>query len=134
MRRRQFITLLGGAVISWPLASRAQQGERMRSIGVLTPLPADLPDAQERHAVFLQTLRQLGWTEGACASRFAGVLAIPTDFRKYPVELNALAFPGQIRRLHYWDLKWILLGDGSYRNRVTRAPCTSVPVPHYGTL
>jgi hypothetical protein len=77
---------------------------------VLTLLPADLPDAQERHALFLQALRQLGWTEGACASRFTGVLAIPTDFRKYAVELNALALPGQIRGLHYWDPKWIFSG------------------------
>ena len=64
MRRREFITILGSAVVVWPLSAHAQQGERMRSIGVLTPLPADLPDAQARHAVFLQALRQLGWTEG----------------------------------------------------------------------
>jgi hypothetical protein len=101
---------------------------------VPTLLPADLPDAQERHALFLQALRQLGWTEGACASRFAGVLAIPTDFRKYPVELNALAFPGQIRGLHYWDPKWIFLGGGFNCTRITRLPWRPVPVPHYGTL
>jgi putative ABC transport system substrate-binding protein len=64
MRRREFITILGSAVVVWPLSAHAQQGERMRSIGVLTPLPADLPDARARHAVFLQALRQLGWTEG----------------------------------------------------------------------
>jgi ABC-type uncharacterized transport system substrate-binding protein len=64
MKRRQFITLLGGAAAAWPLAARAQQAERMRRIGVLTPLPADHPDAQARYAAFLQALRQLGWTEG----------------------------------------------------------------------
>jgi hypothetical protein len=64
MKRREFITLLGGAAVAWPDAARAQQGERVRRIGVLTPLPVDLPDAQARHAVFIQALRQLGWTEG----------------------------------------------------------------------
>ena len=56
--------LVGGAAISGRWLRARSRAERMRRIGVLTPLPADLPDAQERHAVFLQTLRQLGWTEG----------------------------------------------------------------------
>ena len=64
MNRREFIALLGGAAAAWPLAARAQQGERMRRIGVLTPLPADHPDAKARHAAFLESLRQLGWSEG----------------------------------------------------------------------
>src|SRR5215510_14690723 len=92
MRRREFITILGSAVVVWPLSAHAQQGERMRSIGVLTPLPADLPDAQERHAVFLQTLRQLGWTEGGnvrIEARWSG--GDPAIARKYAAELVALA-------------------------------------------
>ena len=79
-------------MISCPLASRAQQGERMRRIGVLTPLPADLPDAQERHAVFLQTLKQLGWTEGGNVrihTRWSA--GDPAIARKYAAELVALA-------------------------------------------
>jgi hypothetical protein len=64
MRRREFMSLLGGAAAGWPLAARAQQPGRMRRIGVLTPLPADNPDAKARHAVFLESLRQLGWSEG----------------------------------------------------------------------
>jgi putative ABC transport system substrate-binding protein len=63
MRRREFITLLGGAAAAWPLAARAQQ-ERMRRIGVLVSLPADDPQAQARNAAFLQGLQELGWTVG----------------------------------------------------------------------
>ena len=64
MRRREFITLLGGAVVSWPLAARAQQPERMRRIGVLMPFAKDSPEGQARNAAFLQELQKLGWTEG----------------------------------------------------------------------
>src|SRR5262249_1151216 len=63
MKRRAFITLLSG-VAAWPLAARAQQAERVRRIGVLSPLPADHSDDQVRYAAFLETLRQLGWTDG----------------------------------------------------------------------
>jgi putative ABC transport system substrate-binding protein len=62
--RRQFITLLGGAAAAWPLAARGQQGERMRRIGVLSPLPADEPEWQARLAAFHQGLQELGWTVG----------------------------------------------------------------------
>jgi putative tryptophan/tyrosine transport system substrate-binding protein len=62
--RREFITLLGSAAAAWPLAARAQQGERMRRIGVLSTLPADDPEATARTAAFLQTLQELGWTDG----------------------------------------------------------------------
>ena len=63
MKRRQFITLLDGAA-TWPLAARAQQGERMRRIGMLIPLNADDKVAQDRIAVFVQGLKELGWIEG----------------------------------------------------------------------
>ena len=63
MRRREFITLLGGAA-AWPLAARAQQRERMRRIGVLTNLSADDPEEQVRMAAFSQGLQQSGWTVG----------------------------------------------------------------------
>ena len=63
-KRREFITLLGGAAAAWPLAARAQQGERMRRIGVLMSLAADDPEGQARIAAFLQGLQQLGWTDG----------------------------------------------------------------------
>ena len=64
MRRREFITLLSGAAAAWPLAARAQQGERMRRIGVLMNLAADDPEGQARLTAFLQRLQQLGWTDG----------------------------------------------------------------------
>ena len=64
MKRRDFITLLGGAATAWPLAARAQQPERMRRIGVLSPFAADDPESMARVAAFLQGLGELGWTVG----------------------------------------------------------------------
>jgi len=64
MNRRALITLLGSAAAVWPLASRAQHGERMRRVGVLMPLAADHPEAQTRLAAFMQELQQLGWGLG----------------------------------------------------------------------
>jgi hypothetical protein len=64
LRRRQFITLLGGAAVAWPLAARAQQPERMRRIGVLNNIAADDPDAPVRVAALAQGLQELGWTIG----------------------------------------------------------------------
>ena len=63
LKRREFITLLGGAA-TWPLAARAQQGERMRRIGVLMHLAADDPEGQSRLAAFLQGLQEAGWDVG----------------------------------------------------------------------
>jgi putative ABC transport system substrate-binding protein len=64
IRRREFISLVGGAAIAWPLAARAQQPERMRRIGVLTNLAENDPEGQARLEAFLQGLQQLGWTDG----------------------------------------------------------------------
>jgi len=63
MKRREFITLLGGAA-AWPLTARAQQPERMRRIGVLMNLAADDAEGQARLTAFLQGLQQLGWIDG----------------------------------------------------------------------
>ena len=63
MRRREFITLLGGAA-AWPVTARAQQGERMRRVGVLTTLRENDPEEQSRSTAFLQGLQQSGWTVG----------------------------------------------------------------------
>ena len=91
MKRREFITLLGGATVAWPLAARAQQ-ERMRRIGVLSGSAADDQDYKVRFAAFQQRLQQLGWSDGHNVQidyRFAA--ANPENYRKYAAELVALA-------------------------------------------
>ena len=91
MRRREFITVLGGAAAAWPLAARAQQGERVRRIGVLVAV-ADDPEGQARIAAFLQGLQQLGWAEGRNLQIDTRWGAGDADrFRKYAAELVALA-------------------------------------------
>jgi hypothetical protein len=64
VKRREFITLLGAGAVAWPMAARAQQGERMRRIGMLLPFVESDADSQVRIKVFEQTLQQLGWTAG----------------------------------------------------------------------
>jgi putative tryptophan/tyrosine transport system substrate-binding protein len=67
MKRREFIALLGGAAampLAWPLAAHAQQGERVRRVGVLMHSPADEPEAQARLAAFQQGLQEAGWAVG----------------------------------------------------------------------
>ena len=91
-RRREFITLLGGAAVAWPLAARTEQGERMRRIGVLQSLAADDPEGQARLAAFAQGLQQSGWTIGRNVqidTRWAAGDA--ERFRRYAAELVALA-------------------------------------------
>jgi putative ABC transport system substrate-binding protein len=93
VRRREFITLIGGAAAAtWPPAARAQQRERMRRIGVLMTTAADDQDNKVRLAAFQQRLQQLGWTDGHNVRidyRFAA--ADPENYRKYAAELVALA-------------------------------------------
>ena len=62
MRRREFITLLGGAAAAWPIGASAQRAGQTRHLGVLMSLAADDRESQVRLAVFLQALRELGWT------------------------------------------------------------------------
>jgi putative ABC transport system substrate-binding protein len=90
--RREFISVLGGAVAAWPFAAHAQQPEQMRRVGMLFGIAADDPNAQAEHAAFLQGLQQLGWTEGRNVRidpRWAGGNA--AALRKYAAELVALA-------------------------------------------
>jgi putative ABC transport system substrate-binding protein len=64
MRRREFLGVLAGAVAVLPRVARAQQGERVRRVGVLMPFTANDPEAQARNALFEQSLRELGWMVG----------------------------------------------------------------------
>jgi putative tryptophan/tyrosine transport system substrate-binding protein len=64
VKRREFITLIGGAAAAWPLAARAQQGDRMRRVGVLSNPGADDAEMQSRTAAFVQGLKEFGWTVG----------------------------------------------------------------------
>jgi putative ABC transport system substrate-binding protein len=96
MRRREFITLLGSAAVApamlWPLAARAQQPERVRSIGILLPARADDAESQVRVGAFLQALALLGWTIGRNVridTRWATANA--AGIRRHAAELAALA-------------------------------------------
>src|SRR5436190_22049469 len=90
MRRRELITLLGGAA-AWPVAGRAQQPDRMRRIGVLMGFAEDDPEMKTRLAGFRQSLERLGWSEGRNVRidyRFA--VGSPDRFRAFAKELVAL--------------------------------------------
>jgi len=96
MKRREFITLVGGAAaasaVSWPLAARAQQSERVRRIGVLMPLAEHDAEGQARLTAFLQGLQELGWTDGRNVridTRWTA--GKPDEIRKYAAEFAALA-------------------------------------------
>ena len=88
MKRRAFITLLGGAAAAWPLAARAQQPERMRRVGVLI----SYPEAQSEFASFMDELRKLGWVDGRnlrIDTRW-GIPADPDSMHRFARELVAL--------------------------------------------
>jgi ABC-type uncharacterized transport system substrate-binding protein len=90
MRRREFITFLGGAAAMWPLAARAQQSDRVRRIGVLMASTADDQEFQARLAAFTQALTQLGWSDGQNL-RIDIRWATADDIRRHAAELAALA-------------------------------------------
>jgi putative ABC transport system substrate-binding protein len=91
VRRREFITLLGGAAASWPLAVRAQQNDEVRRIGVVVNVAADDPEAQASVAAFKQALQQLGWSEGRNLQiDFRGAAGDPERMQAFAKELVAL--------------------------------------------
>jgi putative tryptophan/tyrosine transport system substrate-binding protein len=92
VRRRDFITLLGGAAAAWPFAARAQQGERMRRIGVLSTFAADDPVVQKRLLAFAQALAQLGWIDDRNVRiDIRSAAGDPERIRRYAAELVGLA-------------------------------------------
>jgi putative ABC transport system substrate-binding protein len=92
MRRREFITLVGGAAAAWPIAARGQQRERVRRIGVLSPFAADDAEGNARITAFAQALAQLGWTFGQNVRiDYRWGPGTAETMRKYAAELVALA-------------------------------------------
>src|SRR5262245_65906274 len=95
IRRRECITLLGGAAAGWPLAARAQVPERIRRVGVLNYLAADDPDSSPRMAALAKALQELGWLDGRPVQfdyRWGG--GELERSRRYSAELVALAPDG----------------------------------------
>jgi putative ABC transport system substrate-binding protein len=116
MKRRQFITLLGGAATAWPLAARAQQREKMRRIGVLMSISEDDPLAQARVAIFRQALAELGWTEGRNLTitwRWTGGDIVRV--REYAAELVRLA-------------PEVILANGTPNVAALQRATTSIPI------
>ena len=90
LKRREFITLIGGAPVAWPFTARAQQGERTRRVGVLMYWTADDAEGQARVAAFTQALKQLGWSDGRNL-QINTRWATADDVRRHAAELVALA-------------------------------------------
>src|SRR5262245_9742319 len=91
MRRRKFITLLGGVAALAPFAARAQQRERVPRIGVLMTVSAEDENGRERMAVFRQALQARGWTEGVNLSIDFRWTDDSERLRQHAAELVALA-------------------------------------------
>ena len=106
MKRREFVTALGGAVV-WPIVARAQQGQRMPRIGALMNLAADDPVSIARAKAFVEGLQALGWTNDRNVHLdYRWAEGKPDLFQRYASELVALA--SQPHRLCVWST--VLLG------------------------
>jgi hypothetical protein len=82
LRRREFIAALSGAAVAWPLAAMAQQGNRVRRIGVLMPGDESDPLLKNQVSAFTQALADLGWTVGRVRSSFGGTAMTTIDHER----------------------------------------------------
>jgi putative ABC transport system substrate-binding protein len=114
MNRREFITLLGGAA-AWPVAARAQQGGRMRRIGVLMSTAADDPEGRARITAFRDGLQQSGWTDGHNVQIDARWPQGGAEAQKYAAELVALA-PA------------VILATGVYAGSLLQQETRTIPI------
>src|SRR5262249_45944343 len=90
-RRREFITLLGGATVAWPLAARAQQGSGVRRIGILMAYAESDREYQSHLAAFREELQKLGWTESRNVQiNYRWAALDPASMRRFARELIAL--------------------------------------------
>jgi len=122
MKRRDFITLLGSAAAAWPLAARAQQGERMRRIGVLLSTHEGDPGRRAQLAAFVQRLTELGWTDGRNARLDVRWTAGSVDVgRGHAMELVALA-PD------------VIITDTSYNVATVQQATRTVPIVFGGVI
>jgi putative ABC transport system substrate-binding protein len=120
LKRRDLITLLGGAAAAWPFAGRAQQIERLRRVGVLLPAAADDAEFQARVGAFLQGLQQSGWSIGRNVridTRWATTNA--AEIRRHAAELVALA-PDVILAHGHLHGRAVVAGDPYCADRVPR--------------
>ena len=91
IERRKFLATLAGAAAAWPLVARAQQGERLRRIGVLMSTAAGDAEGRARIAAFLDELQKLGWIDGRSARIDTRWPTSMQEVRKYSAELVGLA-------------------------------------------
>ena len=114
MRRRNFIKGVVGSAAVWPLAARAQQGERVRHVDIL--MNADDPDLRSQHAAFLQFLKQLGWIDGRNVQ-------IDTRWSKGPADIPPLCIGISCARPRRYRYNWHrrhVSDAGSHADRADR--------------
>ena len=122
VKRRDFVSLLGGAAAAWPLAARAQQREKMRRIGVLLPFSSDDAESQARMGAFLQTLALSGWTIGRNVQIDTRWGARDAErIQRYAAELVALA--PDVILAHGISMRLTQRGSRSRHLRCTNSRC-----------